>query len=109
MRIVDALVKSSPMPQVFDSSFLPTQGRQSPQKLNNYAQLYTTYTNLIQQQGDAMRHDMQRMEEAYHQVAAEFAAEQNAFAQNHSGTSYILADLNEYARRCDIYPRTFRE
>ena len=56
-----------------------------------------------------MRHDMQSMEGAYHQVAAEFAAEQNAFAQNHSGTSYILADLNEYARRCDIYPETFQE
>ena len=97
------------MQPVFHSSFLPTQGRQSHLKLDKYAQLYATYTDIIQQQGDAMRHDTPRMEEAYHQVTAEVVAEQNAFAQNQFGTSYILADLNEYARRCHMDPRTFEE
>ena len=96
---------------LFDKSFLLTQTlrRQSPQKLNVYAQLYTTYTNLIQQQGDAMRHDMKRMEAAYRDVAAEFAAEENTFAQNKLGTTYILKDLNEYANHCDTCPQTFHE
>jgi hypothetical protein len=93
----------------FDRSFLPTQGRQTHQKLDSYAQLYTTYTNLIQQQGDAMRHDMQKMEAAYNNVTAEFIAEQKAFAQHKEGTSYIFADLNEYARHCDVRPRNFQE
>jgi hypothetical protein len=91
----------------FDQSFLPTQGHQSRQKLDLYAELYTTYTNLIQQQGDAMRHDMQKMKAAYNNVTAEFIAEQKGFAQNKEGTSYILADLNVYARRCDVRPRNF--
>jgi hypothetical protein len=95
---------------LFDLSFLPTtQKRQSRQKLDSYAQLYTTYIILIQQQGDAMRYDTQRMEAAYNDVAAEFAAEQNAFAKNNLGASYILADLNEYASRCDTCPQTFQE
>jgi len=94
---------------VFDPSFLPTPGCQSRLKLETYAQLYATYTHLIQLQGDAMRHDSQRMEGAYHQVAAEFTAEQNTFAQNNSGPSYILADLNEYANRCGVQPQTFEE
>ena len=93
----------------FDKSFLPTQGRQGRQKLEFYAQLYAQYTNLIQQQGDAMRHDMQRMEAAYNDVAAEFNAEQKVYAKNRGGPSYILADLNEYAKRCDVRPRTFQE
>lgn len=56
-----------------------------------------------------MRHDMQKMEAAYNNVTAEFIAEQKAFAQHKEGTSYILADLNEYARRCDVRPRNFQE
>ena len=98
------------MPPPFDKSFLPTQTqrRQSRQKLDLYAQLYTGYTNLIQQQGDSMRHDMEKMEAAYRDVASEFTAEQ-AFAQNKLGTSYILNDINEYARRCDTCPKTFHK
>jgi hypothetical protein len=97
------------MPQILSMSFLPTQGRQQHQKLDYYAQLYVKYTTLFQQQGDAMRHDMQKMEAAYHQVAAEFTAEQNAYAKNKLGAEYVLADLNEYARRCDICPQTYKE
>ena len=67
-----------------------------------------TPTLLFQQQGDAMRHDAQRVEMTYHQAAAEFAAEQ-VNLQNKSGPSYILADLNIYAKRCNISPQTFQE
>ena len=57
-----------------------------------------------------MRHDTQRMQEAYNQVAAEFDAEQHNFARNIPGTSYVLADLNEYARRfTTIHPESFEE
>jgi hypothetical protein len=101
-------VKLSRMPQFFNHSFLQTQS-QSCQKLVSYAQLYATYTNFIQQQGDTMCHDMLKMEQAYHEVAAEFSAEQNTFVQNKLGASYILADLNKYARRCDVCPQTFQE
>jgi hypothetical protein len=94
---------------VFDNSFLPTPGRQNRQKLDTYAQLYVTYTNLIQEQGDVMRHDMQRMERAYNEGAAEFVSEQKSFARNEMGNSFVLADLNEYAKRCDKNPQTFRE
>jgi hypothetical protein len=98
------------MPQDFDLSFLPTKGRRQQQlKLDVYAQLYVNYINVIQQQGDAMRHDMQKMEAAYHQVASDFAYEQSNFAHNRSGPSYVLADLNEYARRCDLPPQNFKE
>lgn len=97
------------MMSLFHHSFLPTTGPQPPSKLENYAHLYATYTNLIQQQENAMRHDLQAMEYAYNQVAAEFATEQHDFAQNKSGTSYILADLNEYARRCNSTAQSFEE
>jgi hypothetical protein len=49
------------------------------------------------------------MNHAYNQVAAEFATEQHDFAQNKSGTSYVLADLNEYSRRCNSTPQSFEE
>lgn len=92
----------------FLPSFLPTQGAQNPQKLENYAQLYATYTNIIQSHADAMRPNMQDMLKAYHQVATEFAAEQES-AKNKMGDKYILADLNEYASRCGIKPKSFDE
>lgn len=57
-----------------------------------------------------MRADTQRMQEAYNHVAAEFDAEQLNFARNIPGTSYVLADLNEYARRCTVIrPESFEE
>lgn len=94
----------------FDPSFLPTQGSEIPLKLEKYAQVYAKYTKIIQDQGVAMRHDTQEMSKAYDQVAAEHAAEQAKFATNNfMGPSSILADLNEYARRCDIKPKSFEE
>jgi len=89
-------------------SFLPSEGRQTPQKLEDYAKLYASYTNLIQRQADMMRHNPEAMKNAYDRVAAEFAAEQ-LNAQNKLGTQEVLADLNEYARRCDINPNSFDE
>ena len=94
----------------FDLSFLPTQRSEIPTKLENYAQVYVKYTKIIQDQGVAMHHDTQEISKAYEQVAAEHAAEQAKFATNNLiGPSSILADLNEYARRCDIKPKSFQE
>lgn len=93
---------------LYDHSFLPTGGRQPWQKLEEYAQLYFRYTNLIQLQGDMMRQDTEAMQHAYEQVAAEFTMEQNA-ATNKIGASFILADLNEYSRRCSTDPKSFVE
>jgi len=86
-------------------SFLSTGGPETRGKLENYVQLYATYTSLIQCQGDVMRQDTLAMKDAYDKVAAEFAADQNIFAKNTLGTSDILADLNEYARRCNVTVR----
>ena len=57
---------------LYDRSLLPTGGRQPQQKLEQYAQLYVTYTNKIQCQGDAMHNNPEAMQRAYTQVAAEF-------------------------------------
>lgn len=94
----------------YNHSFLPVLAgrRQSQQKLETYAQLYARYTNLIQLQGDMMHQDMERVQHAYNQVAAEFAKEQNA-TKNKMGASFILADLNEYDRRCNMIPKSFEE
>lgn len=89
-------------------SFLPTGARQPQQKLERYAQLYAKYTNAIQLQGNAMRHDMEGMQRAYDQVAAEFAMEQHS-ANNKMGAPFVLADLNEYARRFNKTPNSFEE
>jgi len=48
------------------------------------------------------------MQRAYAQVAAEFAMEQYS-ANNKMGASFILSDLNEYARRCNKIPNSFEE
>lgn len=55
-----------------------------------------------------MHQDMERVQHAYNQVAAEFAKEQNA-TKNKMGASFILADLNEYDRRCNMIPKSFEE
>ena len=55
-----------------------------------------------------MRHDTQRVQRAYDQVLAEFAGEQNT-TKNGMGASSILADLNEYERRCNIIPISCEE
>ncbi len=99
----------NPPMSLLDHSFLPTGDPETRGKLENYAQLYTTYTRLIQCQGDAMRQDTLAMKDAYDKVATEFAAEQNIFAKKTLGTSDILADLNEYARRCSVTPQSFEE
>ena len=93
---------------LYDRSFLPTGARQPRQKLEGYAQLYASYTNVIQHQGEVMRVDMGAMQCAYDQVAAEFAMEQYS-ANNKMGASFVLADLNEYARRSNIIPNSFEE
>ena len=93
---------------MLDRSFLPTSGRQPQQKLEQYAQLYVAYSTMIQRQGDAMRNNPEAMQRAYAQVAAEFAMEQYS-ANNKMGASFILSDLNEYARRCDKIPNSFEE
>jgi len=97
------------MPTTFEPSFLPTEGRQPPWKLEKYAHLYASYTCLIQQQGDKLRGNTVEMTAAYEQVAAEFATEQRNYARNVPGSSYVLADLNEYARRCRGEPQSFEE
>lgn len=99
--------QQSSMP-VYDHSFLPTEGRQPRQKLERYAQLYTRHSNLIQTQADRMRRDTAQAQYAYQQVTAEFGREQSA-AANKTGTSYVLADLNEYERRCNTIPKSFEE
>jgi hypothetical protein len=76
--------------------------------LDRYAQLYAKYTNLIQHQGDMMIQDSGRMQQAYNQVGAEFTAEQKT-TKNEMGASFVLADLNEYDRRCSILPKSFEE
>ena len=96
------------MESLFNPSFLPTQGHETRQKLEHYAQLYATYTTLIEVHASAMRHNPQKLAQAYDRVAAEFAAEQ-AIAKNVPGSSFVLADLNEYARRCRVVPKTFEE
>lgn len=93
---------------VFDHSFLPTRARQPQEKLEIYAQLITKYTKLIQLQGDVMRGETERLQRAYDLVAAEFATEQS-FVKNTTDPSFILADLSEYHRRCDIVPKSFEE
>ncbi len=93
---------------LYGPSFLPTSGRQPQQKLEQYAQLYAAYTNIIQHQSDAMRNNPEAMQRAYAQVAAEFAMEQCS-ANNKMGASFILSDLNEYARRCNTISNSFEE
>jgi len=97
---------------VYDHSFLPAaSGKRQPQKLERYAQLYARYTNLIQLQGDMMRQDTERMQRAYDQVAAEFAKEQQEqnTTKNKMDDSFVLADLNEYDRRCNTIPKSFED
>ena len=55
-----------------------------------------------------MRRDTAQAQYAYQQVTAEFGREQSA-AANKTGTSYVLADLNEYERRCNTIPKSFEE
>jgi len=93
---------------VYDRSFLPTGARQPQEKLERYAQLYAAYTNLIELQGAAMREDTVARQRAYDQVAAEFAMEQHS-ADNKIGAAFVLADLNEYARRSNMTPNSFEE
>lgn len=55
-----------------------------------------------------MRHDPQQMQQAYNLVAAEFTAEQ-LLAPNIQENLRVLADLNEYARRCMSASESFEE
>jgi hypothetical protein len=55
-----------------------------------------------------MCNDPEAMQRAYAQVAAEFAMEQHS-ANNKMGASFILSDLNEYARHCNTISNSFEE
>lgn len=55
-----------------------------------------------------MRGDPEQAQHVHHQVTAEFAMEQATVA-NKMGASYVLADLNEYERRCNTNPKSFEE
>ena len=93
----------------YDHSFLPTSGGRQPwEKLERYAQLYARYSNPIQTQADRMCGYLEQAQHAHQRVTAEFAMEQ-ATVVNKMGASYVLADLNEYERRCNTNPKSFEE
>ena len=85
----------------------PSDPKQTKEReLEEFSQQYFKYTKLFEDQAAAMRHNPERMNDAYMKVYGEAIAERGTGMLN---PDEIQPYLDELARRCEVLPRSFEE